>query len=185
MLHYGQGKWYPGEPLPRWALSCYWRGDGVPVWENVEPGLRERIRTTDLALADALKFMEALARRLQVSSENILPAYNGEAEEPAGYILPLRRRQPAGRLGWSSQLWFPRPERLVLTAGDSPVGFRIPTEAIPWVAPDELTYEYDAAPFADRVKLPAAHESTRICFSWMPRLIRFRRCRAPRRRRLS
>ena len=147
MLLYGQGKWYPGEPLPRWALSCYWRGDGVPVWENVEWIARED-KDYGFGAGEALTFIEALARRLQVSSDNILPAYNVDAAEPAGYILPLRRRQPEGRLGWSSQLWFARPERLVLMPGDSPIGFRIPTESMPWVAPDELKYEHEAAPFA-------------------------------------
>src|ERR1017187_5357618 len=98
-----------------------------------------------------------LARRLQVSFENVLPAYNGEAEsaEVAGYILPIRRRQSEGRLCWSSQLWFRRPERLLLSPGDSPVGYRIPTESMPWVAPDELEYAYEAAPFADLIKLPS------------------------------
>src|SRR5271166_1789950 len=156
MLHYGQGKWYPGEPLPRWALSCFWRSDGVPVWENVDLIARED-QNYGFDAADALEFMEALTRRLQVSVENVLPAYNAEAEssEPAGYILPIRRRQPGGRLCWSSQLWFPRPERLLLTPGDSPIGYRISTESMPWVAPDEIRYEHEAAPFADRVRLPS------------------------------
>ncbi|HTG15079.1 MAG TPA: transglutaminase family protein, partial [Blastocatellia bacterium] len=145
LLHYGQGKWYPGEPLPRWALSCFWRADGVPVWEDVQFIARED-QDYGFDASDALRFMRALTRRLQVSAENILPACNAESEssEPAGYILPLRRRQPEGHLRWSSQLWFARPDRLVLALGDSPIGYRISAEVMPWVAPDELVYELDA-----------------------------------------
>lgn len=154
MLHYGQGKWYPGEPLPRWALSCYWRRDGVPIWENADLVARED-GGYGFGVADALKFAQALARRLEVSGESLLPGFNpgAEANEPAGFILPIRRRQSAGRLRWSSQLWFERPKRLELFAGESPIGFRIPTEAMPWVAPDELEYEYEPAPQQDLVKL--------------------------------
>jgi len=156
LLHFGQGKWYPGEPLPRWALSCSWRVDRVPVWQNIDLiGCEDQ--NYSFGAADALKFIEALTRRLQVSCEDILPAFNRESEplEPAGYILPIRRRQPEGQLCWSSQLWFPRPECLRLSLGDSPIGYRIPTEAMPWVAPDELGYEYEVAPFADRIRLPS------------------------------
>jgi uncharacterized protein (DUF2126 family)/transglutaminase-like putative cysteine protease len=156
LLHYGQGKWYPGEPLPRWALSCSWRIDRVPVWENIDLIAREN-QEYGFGAADAFRFIEALSRRLQVSSEDILPAFNREGEpvELAGYILPIRRRQPEGQLCWSSQLWFPRLERLLLSPGDSPIGYRIPTESMPWAAPDELEYQREAAPFADRIKLPS------------------------------
>jgi uncharacterized protein (DUF2126 family)/transglutaminase-like putative cysteine protease len=156
MLHYGQGKWYPGEPLPRWALSCYWRLDGVAIWENISWIGREE-DDRGFSVNDALEFAQALTRRLEVSGENLLPAFNfAESEEPVGYVLPLRRRQHDGRLRWSSQLWFPRSERLLLSFGDSPIGYRIPTEAMPWVAPDELRYEVDAPPHEDRVKLSTA-----------------------------
>jgi uncharacterized protein (DUF2126 family) len=161
LLHFGQGKWYPGEPLPRWAVSCWWRSDRVPVWENIDLIAREN-QDYGSNLADAFEFMDALAHRLGVSSENLLAAYEGgvESTDPAGYILPIRRRQPEGRLCWSSQLWFPRPERLRLSPGDSSIGYRIPTEAMPWVAPDEVEYEYDTAPFAAtseaRIKLPSS-----------------------------
>ncbi len=169
LLHYGQGKWYPGEPLPRWALSCFWRADGVPVWQDNDLVARED-HDYAFGVADALRFMQALTRRLQVSSENALPAYDpdSEAAQPAGYILPIRRRQPQGRLRWSSQLWFPRPERLVLMQGDSPIGYRISTETMPWVAPDELKYELDSSPFADRPRLPSHPDRRMELFGIVP-----------------
>ena len=160
LLLFGQGKWYPGEALPRWAFHCISRIDGVPVWEDVDLIAQEGAEY-GLADADALRFMHALTRRLQVTADNVLPVFNPAEEyeeaypEPAGYLLPLRRRQIDGHLVWSSQLWFPRPERFELSGGDSPIGFRVPLATIPWAAADELEYEYEAQPFADRVKLPA------------------------------
>jgi uncharacterized protein (DUF2126 family) len=162
LLHYGMGKWYPGEPLPRWTLSCYWRVDGLPIWEDIALIADEGVEF-GYGLGEAERFISALARRLSVETKNILPAFELEqsppkATAPQGFVLPIRRRQPNGDLAWSSQLWFPRPERLVLIAGDSPIGFRIPVETVPWVAPDELIYEMDDAPFADKAKLqPPAH----------------------------
>jgi uncharacterized protein (DUF2126 family)/transglutaminase-like putative cysteine protease len=160
LLHYGQGKWYPGEPLPRWALGCFWRADHVPVWESIDFIAHENAKSS-LGAADAFKFITALSRRLQVSSENILSAYDhgSESAEPRGYILPIRRRQASGKLFWSSQLWFARTERFLLSPGDSPIGYRIPTESMPWVAPDEIEYEREAVPGAAQV---AGQSETRV-----------------------
>jgi len=74
VLHYGQGKWYPGEPLPRWALSCYWRRDGQPIWKD-EAWLADDTAHYHYHQADAEKFLTHLARRLGVPAAHIVPAY--------------------------------------------------------------------------------------------------------------
>ena len=156
LLHFGQGKWYPGEPVPRWALSSYWRTDGAPVWKDTQFIARED-HNYGYSAGDAQRYMRALARRLQVTDKNVLAACNPASafDQLAGYILPIRRRQWDGAPRWSSQLWFPRPERVILLPGESPIGYRIPAEVMPWVAPDDLNREMEAPPFADRAKLPS------------------------------
>jgi uncharacterized protein (DUF2126 family)/transglutaminase-like putative cysteine protease len=88
LLHYGQGKWYPGELLPRWALSCYWRKDGVAIWEN--PLLiAEDGKDYGYTSEDTRRFLEALTRRLQVDFAFAMPAY-----EDSFYYLWKERRLP-------------------------------------------------------------------------------------------
>ena len=36
LVQRNQGKWYPGEPLPRWQIGLYWRADGEPLWTDEE-----------------------------------------------------------------------------------------------------------------------------------------------------
>ena len=71
LLHHGQGKWYPGEPLPRWALGLYWRRDGLPVWQNAFGAPKDFTAWTTEAAGE---FTEALASRLGVDQTCILPA---------------------------------------------------------------------------------------------------------------
>ncbi|QWF69834.1 transglutaminase family protein [Methylomonas paludis] len=72
VLHFGQGKWYPGEPLPRWALNVYWRKDGVPVWQDLNLIAEE---PTIINSADLQKFAETLTKRLSVNPQYLIPAF--------------------------------------------------------------------------------------------------------------
>ncbi len=96
MLHYGQGKWYPGETLPRWAFALYWRKDGRPIW--TDPALIApvpRSKTAEQMVADpppqaqieasrrqAAAFAEGVARNLALPIENVIPAF----EDPATWM---------------------------------------------------------------------------------------------------
>ncbi|MDA9502732.1 transglutaminase family protein [Bradyrhizobium sp. CCBAU 11357] len=78
LLHYGQGKWYPGESLPRWAFGLYWRKDGVPIWKNAD--LIAKIENPRKPVVkDAEAFMEGTAARLGVDLGYIMPAYEDTA----------------------------------------------------------------------------------------------------------
>src|SRR5262249_2830530 len=74
VLLYGQGNWYPGESLPRWALSCHWRRDGVKVWED--PRLcADESRDYGHGEAHARRFAMAVIDRLGVDPAHCMPAY--------------------------------------------------------------------------------------------------------------
>ncbi|BAQ46109.1 MULTISPECIES: DUF2126 domain-containing protein [Methylobacterium] len=65
-LHYGQGKWYPGESLPRWAFALYWRKDGTPVWRDPDL-IASETGPREAGLEEAEALMRGLARRLGLS----------------------------------------------------------------------------------------------------------------------
>lgn len=176
LLHYGQGKWYPGEPLPRWALSCFWRKDGVPVWRDAAL-LADDSRDYGFGAEQARAFLEALTRRLHVDAAHIAAGYEDvyyylwkEGTLPAnvdplqsnlkdslerkrlsrlleqglgkitGYVLPLQWSNNTGSdgtEGWRSSAWEFRRGRMYLLPGDSPMGYRLPLDSLPWVRTED------------------------------------------------
>lgn len=74
LVHFGQGKWYPGEQLPRWSLNCYWRRDGVPIWHNAALIADEHEDYgADSELAG--RFLASVAERLKLPPRFVFPAY--------------------------------------------------------------------------------------------------------------
>ncbi|MDJ0822001.1 MAG: transglutaminase family protein [Paracoccaceae bacterium] len=81
-LHYGQGKWYPGETLPRWTFSLYWRTDGKPVWADAAL-VAEEDAETGVTAEHSERFLSGMADKLGVGRDHVAPAY----EDPAEWIV--------------------------------------------------------------------------------------------------
>ena len=194
LLHHGQGKWYPGEPLPRWAYSCCWRRDGVPIW-RCEELYADQDRNYGHGPEDSQRFISALAGRLGIDANKCIPGYEDvlyylwregqlpvnvdplksrldSPEERArlarlfdqgldkviGHVLPLRRGQSAGQRCWQSGVWVLRRQHLFLIPGDSPLGYRLPLDALPWELPESRDQVHPRDPFATRGILPNVAE---------------------------
>lgn len=74
LVHFGQGKWYPGEQLPRWSLNCFWRTDGEPIWRNdalIADESQEYGATGELAG----RFLASVAERLNLPGRFVFPAF--------------------------------------------------------------------------------------------------------------
>ena len=89
LLHYGQGKWYPGEQLPRWALGCYWRRDGVPVWAD-DSLIADESKNYGHGAKEARAFLGQLIDLIDVDPRWAMPAY-----EDIYYYLWKERRLPS------------------------------------------------------------------------------------------
>lgn len=81
-LHYGQGKWYPGESLPRWTFSLYWRKDGKAIWHNPDLIAAES-KNTNVTHTQAEALLSGIARQLEIEPDMLIPAY----EDPAEWII--------------------------------------------------------------------------------------------------
>jgi len=98
LAHFGQGKWYPGEQLPRWSLNCYWRKDGEPLWANPNLIADEQTRHP-VSGETALRFLLRVAEQLGLDPKFVFPAY-----EDAFYYLWRERRLPANVDPFDSRL---------------------------------------------------------------------------------
>ncbi|MFT3936251.1 MAG: transglutaminase family protein [Chitinophagaceae bacterium] len=124
MIHYGQGKWYPGEPLPRWQYGLFWRKDNYPIWKNIALVAHEKIEKKYTA-ADAATFADELAKFLAVSTENISTAY-----EDVFYYLWAEGKLPVNIDPLQANLKDPIERRTIaqlLEKGlDKPTGYILP-----------------------------------------------------------
>ncbi len=90
LLHYGQGKWYPGEQLPRWSYAVFWRTDGEPLWAKPELIDREQPRVP-ATIKEAETYAKELCRQLGLAPDAPIAAF----EDPGHFAL-AEQKLPLG-----------------------------------------------------------------------------------------
>ncbi len=132
MLHYGQGKWYPGESLPRWALTCLWRKDGVPIWQNAEL-IADEGRNYGFTHEHAERFVLHLSRNLGVSAKARFPVF-----EDTFHYLWKENRLPVDIDPQDPKLSDPNERagmmRVFRGGLQKPVGYVLPIQRAWWQA---------------------------------------------------
>jgi uncharacterized protein (DUF2126 family) len=131
LLHYGQGKWYPGEEVPRWALGCFWRTDGTALWSNTR--LIGHIDTDyGFTRKAGRKFLQDLCQSLRIPMNYIIPTF-----EDAAYYLLKEQELPVNidlyDTDLSLDLERKRLAKLLKQGLNNPSGFVLPLE---WNATD-------------------------------------------------
>ncbi|XOV88721.1 MAG: DUF2126 domain-containing protein [Pseudomonadota bacterium] len=133
LTHVGQGKWYPGEPLPRWALSLFWRTDGQPLWTR-DDLLADETTPGKLTVADAGTFGVELAAALGMDRDFIVPGH-----EDVGYYIWREGQLPENLGPENNQLKDPleraRFRKLFSENIGDVVGFALPLK---WQEVDEV-----------------------------------------------
>jgi uncharacterized protein (DUF2126 family)/transglutaminase-like putative cysteine protease len=126
LIHKGHGKWYPGEPLPRWQYSAIWRKDGYPIWKN-DSLLDLDDAPSSFTIDDAQRFTVELTRYLNLSEQNIHPAY-----EDAFFFLWEESKVPANidpyKTNLNDSLERKKLSELLAKNLGKPVGFVLPIE---------------------------------------------------------
>ena len=130
LLHYGQGKWYPGEPLPRWAFSVYWRRDGVPIWRDESLIAREAANHNP-TVDDSRHLAVGIAARLGITADYVQPAYEDPTDRMLKQGLIPENVDPS-----DPKIDDPRERARILSLFDShlsrPAGFVLPMQR--WTA---------------------------------------------------
>ncbi len=132
LLHYGQGKWYPGEQLPRWTFALYWRADGQMLWEDRNLIAREAVSRA-ATIDDAQTFMNGLSRQLGLPEDSGIAAY-----EDAAHFVLVEQKLPINMTAETNKLDDPAERDRLVRVFDRGVN-----EAASYVLPIQVWHTRD------------------------------------------